>query len=104
VAGSDGAIVKGSSEAIALREELLGALGSWGIETDEGLRDDTSLIRSGLLDSLTLFNLASWIEEQIGAPVEPSGSNLVEEWDTVTDILRFVERRGRSRLATSGDE
>jgi acyl carrier protein len=97
-------MMHGSKKPIGLlRKELLDALDGWGIEIAGDLRDDASLIRSGLLDSLTLFHLATWIEEQIGAPIEPT-LDLAEEWDSVTGILRFVERHGPSHTAAAGDQ
>ena len=67
----------------------------WHLELPVQLRDDTSLIRSGLFDSLALFNLALWIETQIGAPVNPAALDLSREWDTLADILRYIERERR---------
>jgi len=54
---------------------------------------DTPLIASGLFDSLALFNLVVWIEQQVGAPIDPTAVDLAKEWDTVDDIVRFIERR-----------
>lgn len=51
------------------------------------------LVSSGLFDSLALFLIVEWIEEETGGPVDPSSFDLVEEWDTVPRILAFVERR-----------
>jgi acyl carrier protein len=95
----------GSQKRIALlRQELLRVLDGWGVEPEDGIREDTSLIRSGLLDSLTLFNVAAWIEEKIGAPLDPGTLDLAEEWDTVTGILRFVERHRPSHLGIAEEQ
>ena len=67
---------------------------------DGPLNADTPLIASGLFDSLALFNLMVWIEERVGAPIDPTAFDLSKEWDTVNDIVRFVERQrsqGRNR-------
>jgi len=57
------------------------------------LTDETSLLRSGLFDSTALFHLVEWIESRVGAPVDPTSLDLVHEWDTVSRILAFIERR-----------
>jgi len=53
---------------------------------------ETSLVRSGILDSLALFRLILWIEEQVGKPVDPTTIDLASELDTIHDVVRFVER------------
>jgi len=71
-----------------LKEKLRAALASWGV--DAGAGGDASLIRSGALDSVALFNLSLWVEEQTGAPVDPTSFDLMQEWDSVESIVRFV--------------
>jgi acyl carrier protein len=77
---------------MSLRDRLRTLIDGWDLDLDGALRDDTSLIRSGLLDSVALFQLVLWLEEQIGATVNPAEHDLVEEWDTIDRIVRFVER------------
>ena len=79
--------------AAALREELVTLIRSWDLELGEALRDDTSLIKSGVFDSLALWNLLLWVEEQIGCPVDPTSFDLIEEWDTVADVISFLDRQ-----------
>ena len=74
------------------QEDLLALIRSWDVKLDGELGPDTPLIRSGLFDSLALFNLVLWIEQQIGAPIDPTALDLAEEWDTVRDVLRFIDR------------
>lgn len=76
---------------MSLQQELLRLIESWDLKLGGELTPDTPLIRSGLFDSLALFNLVQWIERQIGAPVDPTTLDLVEEWDSVKDIVQFVE-------------
>ena len=52
---------------------------------------DTSLIKSGLVDSLTLLHLAAWIEEEMRDEIDLSEVDFQEEWDTVALITRFIE-------------
>jgi acyl carrier protein len=77
-----------------LRDELLRFLADQGVALPvEG--DAAPLLELGLLDSLALFNLALWIEERIGAPVDPTAFDLEREWASVRDILAFVSARTR---------
>lgn len=49
-----------------LRDRLVRLLEDNNTDLDFQLKDDTSLIRSGFLDSIGLFNLALWIEKEVG--------------------------------------
>lgn len=62
-------------------------------ELEGELRDDTSLIRSGLLDSLALLQIAEWVSEELGGALVLEQVDIRSEWDTVTDIVGFLERR-----------
>ena len=62
-----------------------------------GLRDDAALRTSGLLDSMSLLRLVSFVEEQFGIEVEAYEAG-VENFDRIDDIAAFVERK---RLATA---
>jgi len=57
-----------------------------------GVDDDTRLISSGLFDSLTLFNLTLWVEDRIGAPINPATFDFLSDWDTPAGILRYIEQ------------
>jgi acyl carrier protein len=81
---------------VSPQQELISLIESWDLNIDGRLDVDTPLIASGLFDSLALFNLLVWIEQRIGAPIDPTSLDLAKEWDTVDDIVRFVDRR-RSR-------
>jgi acyl carrier protein len=56
----------------------------------------SSLVRSGILDSLALYQLILWIEKQIGKPVDPTQFDFASELDSITDILLFVEKNRAS--------
>ena len=75
-----------------MRAELLQLLRENVPVLEQELTDETSLIRSGLVDSLALFHLALWIESKIHVPLDPSSIDPANEWDTVETILRFVKR------------
>jgi acyl carrier protein len=81
-----------------LRDELLALMRSWDIKVDGTLTADTPLIDSGLFDSLALFNLVLWVERQTGATLDPTTVDLAAEWNTVSGVLDFIDRRrGRAR-------
>ena len=84
-----------------LREELVRELGGWGVKVPDGLHDDTSLIVSGKIDSVGLFQLLLWIEEKTGGTIDPGAVDLRREWDSIHAILGFIERR-RGELANPG--
>jgi acyl carrier protein len=77
----------------ARREELLALMKTWDVAVDGALTADTPLIESGLFDSLALFNLVVWVEGQVGAPLDPTTVDLAAEWNTVTGVLDFIDRR-----------
>ena len=58
---------------------------------------DTPIFAAGLLDSLALVELVGWVEQAIGAPIDPSAFDVQREWATVADLARFIER---ARAAT----
>lgn len=71
------------------REDLLRTIAAWHLPVP--VTDDTPLVRSGLLDSLALFRLVLWVEEQTGKPLDPTQVDIVDEFDSVASILRFVD-------------
>ena len=76
---------------MALRDELVEVIRDCDVELDGELKHDSSLIQSGLLDSLALFTLTVWIEEQLDRELDLTAFDLASEWDTMADILRFLE-------------
>jgi acyl carrier protein len=84
-------------EAGALRAELLRVIREAGVSAPDDVQDDASLIRSGLLDSTALFELAVWIEERITPGLDLTTFDLAEEWDTLGKLMRFVDRYSRER-------
>ena len=81
---------------MTLREKLVShvreQLERSGKELEQALSEDTSLVRSGLLESMVLLELATWIEEEIGKPLDLRGVDIRTEWDTFEGIERFIER------------
>jgi acyl carrier protein len=80
------------AERMTLRDELRRLILEFAPERAAALADDTPLITSGLVESLTLLNVALWVETKVGSGVELTSFDLAAEWDSVTDILTFIER------------
>ena len=76
----------------ALRSKLVTLIETSNTDLDGQVDDSTSLIKSGRLDSLGLFNVALFIEREIGRNVDMTSFNLATEWDTVNDILNFIQK------------
>jgi acyl carrier protein len=76
----------------SMRDRLVLLLEEGNQDSDYELGDDTSLIRSGLLDSLGLFRLALWIEKETGSRLDLGSLDPSKEWDTIPDILNFVAK------------
>jgi acyl carrier protein len=66
------------------------------------LRDDTSLLASGLLDSMSILELAEWIDGEMRAPLDLASVDVKTRWDTIAGILDFVEQHAAERDETSG--
>ena len=82
----------------AIREQRRGELVTLladsvtGIDHTLGLNEP--LISSGRVNSLALFKLALWIEEQTVQPIDIAGIDIAQAWDSVERILDFLERTG----------
>jgi acyl carrier protein len=57
------------------------------------LTDGEPLLQSGLLDSLGLFNVAIFVEAELGQPVDLGSFDLATDWNTLGGILAFVRAR-----------
>lgn len=96
---------------MSLRHHLVEIIKRSNLELNIDLKDDTSLIKSGFFDSLALFNLATWIEQEIRTPIDLTSFDLSKEWDTIADILKFIEKhrgnnipKDRKTLSSTGQE
>lgn len=74
------------------RKKLIEVIQTSGGGWEGDLTDDMSLIRSGKLDSLGLFNLATFIERELGRKVDFTAFDLAAEWDTINHILEFIRK------------
>ena len=76
-----------SERLLALIRELLEAA---EIESEVDL--GTSLLRSELLDSLALLEIASWVDDEMSGSLDLENTNLREQWDSPAEILAFIDR------------
>lgn len=61
------------------------------------LRDDARLRSSGMLDSMAMLRLFSFIEQRFGIEVEAYETD-IENFDRIDDMAAFVQRK---RAATA---
>ena len=59
------------------------------LNIDEPIDGETELFSSGLLDSVSMVSLITFIEEKTGATIQPADVTL-ENFDTVERILAYV--------------
>jgi acyl carrier protein len=64
-------------------------------ELPANLTEDTPLLSSGILDSMAVLELASFIESEFGVELTASDT-MSEAFDRLKDIVSLVERRGRT--------
>ncbi|HEX2789655.1 MAG TPA: acyl carrier protein [Steroidobacteraceae bacterium] len=90
----------GAEATRRLRTRVKALLEATDANLDGGLNEATPLIISGKLDSQGLFNLALFIEKEIGRPIDVSAFDLAKEWNTIDDIVEFIvgqRAAGRTR-------
>jgi acyl carrier protein len=62
------------------------------------LANDEPLVQTGIIDSLGIFLLIGFLEEQVGVKIEPEDV-VLENFETVDTILALVERRSGAGAA-----
>lgn len=68
-------------------------IGECGLEIS-GLKDDTSLFLSGLLDSIDVIGLISFLEKKFKIKINAFDLSL-EDLDTTTKIINFLKSKLR---------
>lgn len=58
-------------------------------DTSVDIEADTELLMSGIIDSLGVINLVTWLEDQADVEIDP-GDVVIENFETPTAILAFV--------------
>ena len=79
-----------------MRNELTHLIKTWASVPDS-IDEDTSLIASGLLDSVALVNLILWIEQKTGRSIDADSVNVAAEWDSIRSILQYIENSNELR-------
>ncbi len=67
------------------------------------LEAGTPLFSSGLVDSLTIIDLAFFVEDRFGVKLKPAELN-AETFDTLGDLARLIEERRKSDGGTGSSE
>ena len=73
-------------------DELIAAFATWSPALVADVARDTPLLTSGRLDSTAVFQLLLWIEERAGHSIDVTTIDMLSQWNTVNDIIAFVER------------
>lgn len=84
------ATVTGTDRRQKLRDKVSALLAACDIELPEGTRESAPLIDSGKLDSLSLFKLALFVENEVGRAIDVGTFDLAKEWNTIDDIVHFI--------------
>lgn len=72
----------------ALRQALAA---KFGVRVPVG--DDTELFSRGLIDSLNVVELVTFVEGELGRPIPPADITL-DNFDTINRIARFAGKLG----------
>lgn len=65
---------------------------------NKDLRDDDSLLRTGLISSLGMMELVEWVQETFSLTIDPS--EITEQnFDTIQSIARYVTAKFGSSSA-----
>ena len=73
------------------------------LDPDVPVAPDTDLLLTGLVDSLGVVQIVSWMEQELGIAVEPTDV-VLEHFQTVDAMAEFVEgRRAQASDARPAD-
>ncbi len=64
----------------------------------DDVADDESFLASGIIDSLGVVQLVSFVESRYGLKV-PDTDLVPENFDSVSKLVAYVDRRSRGRAA-----
>jgi acyl carrier protein len=73
-----------------LRDKVSALLEACDVQLPDGHRESEPLIDSGKLDSLNLFRLALFVENEVGRTIDVGAFDLAKEWNTIDDIVQFI--------------
>jgi len=77
-------------------DELIAAFATWSPALAQDVARDTPLLSTGRLDSMAVFQLLLWIEARAGHSIDVTAVDMPSQWNTVNDIIAFVERERRA--------
>ena len=73
-----------------MKEELIEYIKKEFVEDpDEEIEEDTPLISSGLIDSLSIVSLVAFIDKKFGVKI-PDEKGVVENFETVNKIIEII--------------
>jgi acyl carrier protein len=75
---------------MVLTESQLIAFIKEGLQVEETLDAESRLFSTGVLDSVAMLQLITFVEEKAGFEIRPQDVTL-ENFDTVGSIVRFAE-------------
>jgi 2-hydroxymuconate-semialdehyde hydrolase len=77
---------------IEMKEELIAYIMKEFVEDpDEEIDDNTPLMSSGLIDSLSIVSLVAFIDKKYGVKI-PDEKGTVENFETVTKIIDIINQ------------
>ena len=74
------------------KDDLIGYIQT-ELNVDEPVAGDTELFSSGMLDSVSMVGLISYVEDKGGVHIQP-GDVTLDNFDTIDAILEYVTRIG----------
>ena len=77
-------------------DDLIAAFATWSPALTQDVARDTPLLTTGRLDSMAVFQLLLWIETRIGHSLDVTTIDMPAQWNTVNDIIAFVEKERRA--------
>jgi acyl carrier protein len=81
---------------MSLHDELIAAFSAWSPALTQDVAWDTPLLTTGRLDSTAVFQLLLWVEARVGHPIDVTAIDMPSQWNTVNDIIAFIERERRT--------
>jgi acyl carrier protein len=61
--------------------------------TDNGLKDDTSFLEEGIMDSTAVLELVTFIEETFGITIDDDDL-IPENLDSVNNLVGYLKKKG----------
>jgi acyl carrier protein len=68
-------------------------------EEDENLKEDTSFLENGIIDSTGILELVTFLEETYGITVEDE-ELIPENLDSIANVVKYLERK-KNEMANS---